>query len=97
MEKWKRNNEKKSAQLGINASTAKAKLVKDLLFSFVEKASLPCFHCGEQLTRDTFSIEHKVPWLHSKNPTELFFDLDNIAFSHLSCNIRAGRRGFDTK
>lgn len=44
------------------------------------------------MTRETFSIEHLVPWLDSNNPIELYFDLDNISFSHLSCNIKAARR-----
>ncbi|MBP7540882.1 MAG: hypothetical protein KA802_13235 [Saprospiraceae bacterium] len=39
------------------------------------------------MTRETFSIEHKVSWLNSNNPVELYFDLNNISFSHLSCNI----------
>lgn len=37
-------------------------------------------------------IEHKIPWLDSDKPKELFFDLENIGFSHLSCNIKARRQ-----
>lgn len=44
------------------------------------------------MCRDTFSIEHKVPWLHSENPLELYFSLDNISFSHYLCNVKAGRK-----
>jgi len=36
---------------------------------------------------EELSIEHKIPWLN--NSSELFWDLDNIAFSHLICNTRA--------
>ena len=44
---------------------------------------------------DEFSVEHKIPWLDSDDPIGLFFSLDNIAFSHHSCNSGAGgRRGY---
>ena len=44
------------------------------------------------------SIEHKIPWLDSDNPKELFFNLEkNIAFSHLSCNISAARQNREGK
>lgn len=79
----------KQKQLGINPSTASHRLVKDILFSYVKDT--PCFHCKLPLTRETFSIEHKIPWLHSENPLELFFSLENISFSHMSCNREAAR------
>ena len=86
------SNMKKNKQLGMNYSTASGRLVKDLLFKFAIELGHKCHQCGKDLTRDTFSVEHKVPWLDTDNPSGMFFDLDNIAFSHLSCNIKAGRR-----
>lgn len=74
----------REAQLGMNPSTASHRLVKDILFSLVKDT--PCFHCGGKLDRETFSIEHKVPWLHSEDPVKMFFDLGNISFSHGGCN-----------
>ena len=44
------------------------------------------------MTRETFSIEHLKPWLDSNDPVGLYFDLDNISFSHLSCNISDARK-----
>lgn len=44
------------------------------------------------MDRDTFSIEHKEAWLDSEDPVGMYFDLDNISFSHHSCNVRAARR-----
>lgn len=82
--------DKKATQLGLNPSTASGRLVKDLLFSFVKDT--PCYRCGGQLTRESFSIDHKIPWLDSEDPSELFFDLNNISYSHHSCNVAAGRR-----
>ena len=79
----------KKEQLGIDPGTAQYRLVKDILFDLIKDR--PCYRCGEIMTRETFSIEHKVPWLHSENPIELFFDLENIDFSHLKCNSKSKR------
>lgn len=81
------NNEKKLA-LGLNPSTARYQLIKKLLFhAYGELEKLTCFKCGEKIeTLGEFTIEHKTPWLRSDNPTETFFDLNNIACSHHTCN-----------
>ncbi len=81
---------KKQSQLGMNPSTASARLIKDILFSYVKDEK--CFHCGGSLTRETFSIEHKEPWLDSDKPLELFFSLENIGYSHIACNVGAARK-----
>jgi hypothetical protein len=82
---------KKTAQLGMNPGTASQRLVKDLLFDFVQKAGHVCFRCGGELSRGDFSIEHKEPWLDSDDPLGLFFDLNNIAYSHRDCNTKDRR------
>lgn len=85
-------SEKKKLQLGMNPSTASGRLVKDLLWNFIEKTGQNhCCKCGEMMSRDTFSIEHIVPWLDSEDPTGLYFNLENISYSHLICNV-ADRR-----
>lgn len=84
---------KKAEQLGMNPSTATGRLTKDVLYHLVCKTGQnKCFHCGEEMSRDSFSIEHKTPWLDSEDPVKLFFDLENISFSHLSCNSKASRK-----
>lgn len=85
--------EKKMKQLGMNPSTAANRLCKSLLFSLGKKLDMQwCFHCGAEIeSYKNMSIEHKVPWLHSEDPADLYFDLDNIAFSHKSCNYKAAR------
>lgn len=84
---------KRNVQLGMNYGTASNRLVKDILFSLiVETGKDVCYQCGEKIQREALSIEHKIPWLDSENPTQVFFDLDNIAFSHLRCNVGAARR-----
>lgn len=85
--------DKRASQLGMNPSTASNRLVKDILWDFIQKSDKnSCFHCGEEMQRENFSIEHKTPWLDSKEPLKMFFDLDNISFSHLSCNTSQARR-----
>ena len=83
---------KKTLQLGMNPSTASGRLVKDLLFNFIELSGNICYRCGKPMTRDTFSIEHKKAWLDSDDPVKLYFDIENITYSHISCNSSAARR-----
>lgn len=48
-----------------------------------------CFRCDQEIKRvEDLSIEHKVQW---RTP-EQFWNLANIAFSHLRCNSGAGER-----
>lgn len=88
------SNKKKAEQLGMPQGTAQNRLRKMILFDILVKScKATCHQCGNQIYDiDDFSIEHKIPWLDSEDPIKLFFDLDNIAFSHLSCNARAGRK-----
>lgn len=85
------SNHIKSSFLEIPYGTACSKLRKLLLFRMSQGLGLDsCFRCGRKiLSESDFSIDHKKEWLH-EDP-ELFWDLDNIAFSHLSCNIGASR------
>ena len=85
---------KKKEQLGINPGTASAMLKKRIMFNMARKLGEDiCYQCNNRIeTIEEFSLEHKIPWLDSENPTGLFFDLNNIAFSHLSCNSRAAER-----
>jgi hypothetical protein len=85
--------EEKKRQLGMDAGTASNRLVKDILWSLiVQSGEGYCYRCKEPMLRNNFSIEHKEPWLHSEDPKGLFFSLDNITFSHKSCNYSAARR-----
>jgi len=84
---------KYAEQLGMNVGTAQNRLVKDILFKLVvDGGNNICHQCGESMERDTFTIEHKTPWRNSVNAYDIFFDLDNISFSHLACNVGAARR-----
>lgn len=83
--------EKKKLVLGEDPSTAQGKLRKKILFFLVQETGRDnCFQCGKKIeTEDELSIEHKKAWLNDENGKELFWDLDNIAFSHLNCNVGA--------
>lgn len=85
-------NERKSAALGMNASTAASNLRKQIIYHLAGVAGLlDCFKCGTHIGVDNFSIEHKVAWLNADDPKATFFDINNIAFSHLNpCNKRSG-------
>jgi hypothetical protein len=88
------NNKIKDTLLGQPHGTAQAKLRKALLFEYVTKAGDDfCYRCGGQIEdiRD-FSIEHKNSWQRATDPKAAFFNLCDIAFSHLSCNVRAGEK-----
>lgn len=80
---------KKSIALGLNYGTACHQLRKKILFHFAGKLGmLNCFRCGAEIQDiKEFSIEHKTEW--NSNP-DLFWDIENIAFSHLKCNYEHG-------
>jgi len=81
-------------QLGMDPGTASSRLKKELMFSLiVELKRNTCYRCNELiLNSNELSVEHKEEWLGKDNASTLFFDLDNIAFSHLQCNIKACRK-----
>lgn len=87
------SNEIKSEQLGMPYGTACNRLRKTILFKLVQQLDLDvCFQCGNKIESvDELSIEHKSPWMYNENSVEMFFDLDNIAFSHLKCNCSTTR------
>ncbi|VVB52086.1 Uncharacterised protein [uncultured archaeon] len=80
------SNEKKSATLGMPHGTASNRLRKIVLFHLLKKLNEnTCFKCqGIIEAVEDLSIEHKKPW--EGISAELFWDIENIAFSHLNCN-----------
>ena len=77
---------RKSAFLGMSHGTASNRLRKIVLFHLLQKHDENvCFKCSAKIeTSEELSIEHKEPW--EGISVELFWSLDNIAFSHLRCN-----------
>lgn len=59
-------------------------LIKRLLFRELEKSGpISCYRCGKPIAVDDFTIDHKNR--HEGDPS-VWWDLDNIAYSHYSCN-----------
>lgn len=81
-----KTNKAKSDFLKMPFGTACNRLRKSILFSLVQETNRDiCFRCGKKIdTENELSIEHKERWLNVS--VDLFWGLDNIAFSHLVCN-----------
>lgn len=86
-------SKEKSEQLGMSYGKAGNILRKNIMFELAKRCNMDtCHRCGEKIEHiDQFSIEHKINWLHSDDPVGLFFGMDNIAFSHITCNFGARR------
>jgi hypothetical protein len=80
------SNQRKDATLGMPHGTASGRLRKMILFNLLKKhGENSCHACGKPIDSvDALSIEHKKPW--EGVSADLFWDLENIAFSHLRCN-----------
>jgi 5-methylcytosine-specific restriction endonuclease McrA len=83
------SNERSSQQLGMEYTKATTQLKRKLLYHLWPDKN--CFRCGRGMSIKDFTLDHKDPWRNSPDPQALFFDLDNIAFSHTSCNAAAKR------
>ena len=79
-------NKAKAEQLGMPWGTAANRLRKQILFALlVRYGDNTCYRCGEEINDvSDLTVEHKEPWFNVD--PELFWDLDNIAFSHAKCN-----------
>lgn len=85
-----KSNQLKSDILGMPFGTACNRLRRIVMFSLLEKhGENVCFKCGKLITKaDELSLEHKTAWQNIG--ASLFWDLDNIAFSHVGCNLPTG-------
>jgi hypothetical protein len=87
------SNARKSAFLGMSHGTACNRLRKMVLFDLLRRhGENVCFKCSKEIeTAGELSIEHKRPW--EGVSVELFWAMENIAFSHLRCNTPHNYRG----
>jgi hypothetical protein len=87
---------KRSAALGLPYSNARVRLMRSILFDMSKRLGCAwCFRCGKEISESDFSVDHKRSWLMSDDPRTLFFDLNNVAFSHNRCNSSAQERGIE--
>lgn len=86
-------SERIAQQLGMSQGAAQNRLRKRILFSFAQRLKEDtCFKCGNVIESvDELSVEHKQPW--ENRSSDLFWDLNNIAFSHLICNTPHAYKG----
>lgn len=79
-------SKRKSDFLGMPFGTANYRLHRRILFDLLRKVGENyCFRCREEIESvHVLSIEHKKNWLDVDS--ELFWAMDNIAFSHRDCN-----------
>ncbi len=84
---------RKAEFLGMPIGTASNRLRKMVLFQLAQRLGLDhCYRCGELIeSAENLSIDHMEDWL-GQDPT-LFWDLDNVAFSHRKCNSMASDHG----
>lgn len=87
MEEFHVTRAKRQAELlGMPASTASKRLKKTLFFNLLKKHSENiCKVCALPIEKEEeLTVEHILPW--ENRSKELFFDVTNIAYSHLKCN-----------
>lgn len=82
----------KSKFLGMPIGTATGKLRKMIMFDLIKQLDKDfCYRCGERIKYiKDLSIDHKEFWLGVDQ--KLFWDLNNIVFSHLKCNTIDGKQ-----
>src|SRR5665213_2764868 len=84
-------NQRKAETLGMNASTANSLLRRNIIFELLTGTRWMdwgvCYRCGDAImSPEELSIEHKQPWEGRENGKKLYWDLDNVDFSHKRCN-----------
>ena len=86
------SNRKGIETLGMPIGTASHRLRKILLFQQLKKHKENiCVRCGLEIeTVEELSVEHIKPW--EGISAELFWDLDNIAFSHMKACVARRRQ-----
>jgi len=88
------SNKNKTELLGEPYGTASNRLRKSILFKFIKETSNDiCYRCGKKIENiNNLSIEHKESWMRAKDPIKSFYNLSNVAFSHVRCNSSYGYR-----
>jgi len=82
----KKGNENKNKFLGMPYGTACHRLRKMVMFDLLKQLDKNfCYKCSKIIKNiDDLSMDHKKPWLWVDKV--LFWDLDNVTFSHVRCN-----------
>lgn len=83
---------KREELLEMSLGKARNIMIKSLLFDLAGKCGLNnCYRCGGEIKNvDDFHIDHKESWINHPNGKKLYFDVNNLAFSHGWCNVAEG-------
>ena len=81
-----RASERKSQLLGMSWGVDGYRLKKMVMLHLIKQLGLDvCFRCGKPIeSPNDLSLDHKKNWINDN--VELFWDVENIAFSHTKCN-----------
>ena len=86
------SNQRKAETLGMPHGTANSRLRRNIIFELLTGTQWMdwgvCYKCKDAImSPEELCIEHKQPWEGRENGKELYWDLDNIDFSHKRCNV----------
>src|SRR5665213_1289385 len=85
------SNQRKAETLGMAHGTANSILRRNIVFELLTGTRWMdwgvCYKCKDAImSPEELSIEHKQPWEGRPGGRELYWDLDNVDFSHRRCN-----------
>ena len=73
------------------------KLQRKVIYALALKLGLlDCYRCGSFVEEEDFSLDHKENWQGAIDEGSVFINPDNIAFSHMLCNVIAGGAFFNS-
>ncbi len=86
--------------LGDEYGRCNHRLKQKYIFHLIKSADENvCYRCGQPIeSSDDLSYEHKISWIPSKEngfigDKNLYYDLNNLCFSHIFCNCGASGLG----
>ena len=84
------SNQRRSEILGMPFGTACNKLRRMVMFNLLQRHEENiCYKCSKIILKaEDLTLEHKETW--QDGGSTLFWDLNNIAFSHRQCNLPKG-------
>lgn len=70
---------------------ANFRLWKKAVWGLLESLGMSdCFRCGSPMSEQTYSLDHRLVWRGVS--ADLFWDAENIGWSHHACNLEAARK-----
>ena len=94
---YDKQREKRKDFLGMEHGAATHRLRVMVIFALAVQCGRDvCFRCGKKIANASeISIDHKIDW-EGVSP-DLFWDVNNVAFSHRKCNTNRKVREFNAR